>query len=219
MIYDFYLTYFLSASKWLDIKVHNRLDSDKWEAIVFRVTSLWLTGGPCWSLDRAGWTAYGFQEGQKRFTYTTTLSGCNLKSTHSTRTGVVILFNYSRTRSGKTYVLHSNMFVDAFAKLRKATISFVMSVRPSVPPHRTTRLPMDGFSWNLIFECFLKIAEKIQSDKNNGYFTWVPIYIFDHNAHFFLEWEKFPKKVVDKIKTYISYLINIYFSKIVPFTR
>ena len=30
----------------------------------------------------------------------------------------------------------------AFAKLRKATISFVMSVRP----HGTTRLPLDGFS-------------------------------------------------------------------------
>ena len=38
----------------------------------------------------------------------------------------------------------------AFAKLRKATISFVMSVRlffsPSVCPHGTTRLPLDSFS-------------------------------------------------------------------------
>ena len=32
------------------------------------------------------------------------------------------------------------------AKLRKATISFVRSVRPSVCPHGTTRLPLDGFS-------------------------------------------------------------------------
>ena len=31
------------------------------------------------------------------------------------------------------------------AKLRKATISFIMSVRPSVYPHTTTRLPLDGF--------------------------------------------------------------------------
>jgi hypothetical protein len=32
-------------------------------------------------------------------------------------------------------------FLGAFSKLRKATISFVMSVRP----HGTTRLPLDGF--------------------------------------------------------------------------
>ena len=36
----------------------------------------------------------------------------------------------------------SNVFLGAFAKLRKATVSFVMSVRP----HGTTRLPMGGFS-------------------------------------------------------------------------
>jgi hypothetical protein len=33
-------------------------------------------------------------------------------------------------------------FLDAFAKLRKGTVSFVMSVRP----YRTTLLPLDGFS-------------------------------------------------------------------------
>jgi hypothetical protein len=43
-----------------------------------------------------------------------------------------------------------------FAKLRKATISFVMSVRPSVRPHETTLLPLDGFWWNLVFEYFSK---------------------------------------------------------------
>ena len=47
-------------------------------------------------------------------------------------------------------------FLDAFAKLRKATISFVISVCPivcpSVRPHGTTRLPLDGFGLNLTFE-------------------------------------------------------------------
>ena len=37
-------------------------------------------------------------------------------------------------------------FLGAFAKFRKATISFVMSVRLSVRPHETARLPLDGFS-------------------------------------------------------------------------
>ena len=37
-----------------------------------------------------------------------------------------------------------------FAKLRKEISSFVMSVRPC----GTTRLPMNVFRWNLVFECF-----------------------------------------------------------------
>jgi hypothetical protein len=77
------------------------------------------------------------------------------------------------------YVAH---LLDAFAKLRKTTTSFVMSIRPSVRQHGTTRLPLDGFSWNLISEDFSKSVEKIQvslkSDTNKGHFTWRPIYIF-----------------------------------------
>jgi hypothetical protein len=42
------------------------------------------------------------------------------------------------------------------AKLRKMTISFVMPVCP----HGTTRLPLDGFPWDLIFEYFPKIFRK-----------------------------------------------------------
>jgi len=37
-------------------------------------------------------------------------------------------------------------FSGAFVKLRMTTLSFVMSVRPSVRPHGTTRLPFDRFS-------------------------------------------------------------------------
>jgi len=37
-------------------------------------------------------------------------------------------------------------YLDAFAKLRKATVSFVMYVRPSVCPNKTTRLSMNGFT-------------------------------------------------------------------------
>ena len=58
-------------------------------------------------------------------------------------------------------------------------------VRRCVCPHGTSRLPLDGFSRNLIFEYFffksVKIVENsLQSDKNNGYFTLRPIYIFDN---------------------------------------
>jgi hypothetical protein len=37
-------------------------------------------------------------------------------------------------------------FLRAFVKLRKATITFVMTARLSVLPHGTTRLTIDGFS-------------------------------------------------------------------------
>jgi hypothetical protein len=47
----------------------------------------------------------------------------------------------------------SGPFLGAFAKLRKATISFVMSVYL----HGTSRFPMDGFWWNFIFGRFSKL--------------------------------------------------------------
>jgi hypothetical protein len=58
-----------------------------------------------------------------------------------------------------TYVKHSQ-FLGAFAKLRKATIRFVMSVRPFFCPCGTTRLPLDRFPWKFIFECFWKLSRK-----------------------------------------------------------
>jgi len=51
-------------------------------------------------------------------------------------------------------------FLGALAKLRKGTISFVTPVCLSVRPHRTTWLPLYGFSWNLVFEYFSKICRE-----------------------------------------------------------
>jgi len=47
------------------------------------------------------------------------------------------------------------LFVDAFAKLWKATVSFVISVCP----HGKTRLQLDGLSRNFTFEYYT--VEKI----------------------------------------------------------
>ena len=65
------------------------------------------------------------------------------------------------------------LLLSAVTKLRKATISFVMSAHLSVCPRRKTRL-----RWTDLHETaeyFSKIVEKIQvslkSDKNNGHFT------------------------------------------------
>ena len=43
------------------------------------------------------------------------------------------------------------LFLGAFTKLRRATVTYFMSVRPSIRlPHGKTRFPVDEFSWNLI---------------------------------------------------------------------
>jgi hypothetical protein len=46
----------------------------------------------------------------------------------------------------------------ASAKLRRATGDFLTSACPSVYTLATTRLPLDGYLWNLIFEYFSKIC-------------------------------------------------------------
>jgi hypothetical protein len=75
--------------------------------------------------------------------------------------------------------------------LQKATISFVMSICPSVrpskslsvPPHGTTPLPLHGYSWYLIFDFPSNVCREtssfIKSGKNNRYCTWRPVCIYD----------------------------------------
>jgi hypothetical protein len=48
--------------------------------------------------------------------------------------------------------MQSKRLFGVFENLRKATITFGMSICP----HGTSRLPLDGFLWNLIFEYFFE---------------------------------------------------------------
>jgi len=62
-----------------------------------------------------------------------------------------------------TYEVASNFFpffLSAFTTLQKATVNFVMFVFPSVRPHRTLLLPLEGFSLNLISDYFSKICRE-----------------------------------------------------------
>jgi hypothetical protein len=67
-------------------------------------------------------------------------------------------FFYRAKRQFRDFVL----FLGAFAKLRQATISLVLSVCP----HGITRLPLDGFWWNMIFEIFSKTWRKFKFHQN-----------------------------------------------------
>jgi len=113
------------------------------------------------------------------------------------------------------------LFLDAFAKLRKATISFLMSsvrlsVRPSVHPHGTLGCHWTDLReiwyWSIIHYLSKKIQVYLKCDTNKN------TYFLSYLDQFFLEREMFPTKIVDKRKTHI--LISIpCFSKMVRFTR
>ena len=105
-------------------------------------------------------------------------SGWNLNftahSSHLVLRSWVEIYMYCRCirlwhEQGNPYVYihvqisHLLPFLGTFAKLRKATVSFVMSVRPSVRPHGTTLLPLDGFWWNLIHMDFSKLCRENSS--------------------------------------------------------
>jgi hypothetical protein len=78
--------------------------------------------------------------------------------------------------------------VGAFPKLRKATISFAitvrLTVRPSVRLHGTSRLQLDGFSLNLIVGYFRKSVQKKSSCIN----VWQEqrVLYMNINAHFLI---------------------------------
>jgi hypothetical protein len=103
------------------------------------------------------------------------------------------------------------LFFGAFAKLRNATMSFVMSVSP----HGRTRLPLDGISWNLIVEYFSKIYRenwssiKILREKRVLYMKTCA-HLWQHLAQIFLKWEMFQTNAVQKIKIHILCLITVF---------
>ena len=94
-----------------------------------------------------------------------------------------------------------------FARLRKATTNFVISVRLFVRPHGTFRLPLDVFSWNLIF------FEKEKLPRNPSFtkagwelrllYMQTDIHFWSYLALFFLEWKVFQTQVVAGIKRHI----------------
>ena len=86
-----------------------------------------------------------------------------------------------------SFLFIGSIFLGAFAKLRKATVSFVMYVHPSV--RHSTRMQQIGshstdFHEIWYLRIFRKSIDKIQiplkSDKNNGYFTRRHVYIYDN---------------------------------------
>jgi hypothetical protein len=103
----------------------------------------------------------------------------------------------------------------AFAKLLKVTISFVISVHLSVCPHGTTQLPLDRFSWNLIFEYFFKKYQGNSSFFKTGQENQVlhmktTRHFWSYLSQFFLEWEMFRTEFIEEIRTHILCSITFF---------
>ena len=76
---------------------------------------------------------------------------------------------------------NSGNFVGVFAKLLKGSTSFVMSICLSVHPDQLGYNCTDLYEfWNWsIFRKFVQVIQvRLQSEKNNGCFTWRPMYIY-----------------------------------------
>jgi hypothetical protein len=115
-----------------------------------------------------------------------------------------------------------------FANLRKTHISFVVaSARPSVclsvRPRRTTRLPLDGFWWNMIFERFSEICRKkfkfywyskrITGTLQEDVFTFITISLW-----FLLRMRSISNESCTENRNTHFVFSNV-FQKIVPFMR
>jgi hypothetical protein len=116
-------------------------------------------------------------------------------------------------------IIYSNTlccsFLGAFAKLRKAIISF-MSVCLSFRRHGTTRLPVDRFWLNLIFELFYEnLSKKFK-------FNWNPKIItgnLDEGVSVFMEISRWILLRVRNVLNKVTEKIKMHFLCSVTFFR
>jgi hypothetical protein len=99
-------------------------------------------------------------------------------------------------------------FLALFAKLWKATVSIVMSIRLSAWNSwvSTGRIFMKFCIWVFFGKSIEKIQGSLKSDKNSGYFTWRPI----QSGSLLLRMRMFQTKVVERIKTHILCSITFF---------
>ena len=116
------------------------------------------------------------------------------------------------------YYCISCFWLKVFRRVRKITKCdyYLGHVCLSVRPHGTTLLPLDTFSWKLIFEYFSKICRENPSfDKNSG--TWR-----EHQFTFIISRSVLlrVRNVEDKrTENHNTFWCSVFFSKIVPFMR
>jgi hypothetical protein len=104
-------------------------------------------------------------------------------------------------------------FLGTFANLRKGTVTFVRYL--SFLSHGT-RLPLDGFLWNLVLEYFSEnLSRKCKFHWNmtgiRVLYMATNIHFWSYLTQFFLEWKMFQTEVVEKIETHVFMFNNLFF--------
>ena len=116
-------------------------------------------------------------------------------------------YNRLRTR-WSDFESHAGI-LQALVKSREATISFLASVLSVRIEHLGSHWTDFHKIWYLsIFRKFVeKITVSLKYDKNSGYFTWRPVYIYDNTSPNSL----LQAKVLEKVKTH--FIWNNFFSR------
>ena len=100
---------------------------------------------------------------------------------------------------------------------KRPSVSSGLSVRQ---PACNNSAPLDGIQWinNVLFENLVDNSSfiKIRQEKRVVH-RKTSVHFWSYLAHFFLEWEMFQTKAVEKIKTHILCSVTFFFPKIVPF--
>ena len=108
-------------------------------------------------------------------------------------------------------------FLGAFATFRKANFSFVMFVSPSVCPCLSA-WNNSALTWRIFLKTYIWVFFENLSGKFKFYWNLTTItvlymktyvHLWSYLAEFFLEWEIFQIKVVEKIKTHVLYFYNL----------
>jgi hypothetical protein len=97
---------------------------------------------------------------------------------------------------------------DFEARSQNCEKRLLASSRLSVCPH-ATRLPKNEFSWKSIFALSKKLVLIIKIQRQHVLYMKTTVHLWEYLAQFFLEWEMFQTKVVEKIKTHISCSITL----------
>ena len=142
-----------------------------------------------------------------------------------TRPGKVL--NFIRKRNGAQKIENvCGAWVDYrsplhfYARSQNCEKRLLASLRLSVRPHGTTRLPLDGFLLNWIYEHFSKIWRKFKFEWTLTEYRLLYMKTYVHLWYLaeFLKCEMFQTKVVEQLETHILCSIT-FFLRIVPFFR
>ena len=107
------------------------------------------------------------------------------------------------------------VLLDAFAKLRKATISFITSVCSSAWNNSapTGRSVMKFNNWAFSKLCRQKWSLIKIREEQRVLYTEMFSHLWQYLDEFFVEWETFEMEVVEKIKTHFMFsILFVHFS-------